>query len=71
MKHKAVIQILTMHGFNLIRNGGHAIYSNGAQSIAVPYHKEIALGTLRDIFKGIFGEPGVANAKMREYRGKF
>lgn len=70
MKRKDILSILTMNGFNLIRNGGHAIYSNGVKVVPVPYHKELALGTVRDIFKGIYGEARLANKKMREWRGK-
>ena len=67
MKAKQLDRYLYQLGYKEIRNNGHAIYSNGVYSIAVPNHRIIARGTLRDIFKLLYpGDPGLANEQMRK-----
>lgn len=54
-----------------MRESKHHIYSNGSRSIAVPHCREVAIGTLRDIFKAIYpNDFGLANSQMRHYLNK-
>lgn len=67
MKFKALHTILLSKGYMIVRESGHRIYNNGLRSIAVPRHKVISDGTLRDIFKAIYpNDFGLANRAMRE-----
>lgn len=71
MKFKTLHSILTAKGYFIIRESKHHIYSNGSRSIAVPHTKEVAIGTLRDIFKSIYpNNPSLANEQMRLELGK-
>lgn len=71
MKFKELHTILMSKGYYIVRESKHHIYSNGSRSIAVPHCKEVAIGTLRDIFKAIYpNDPGLANREMRNYLGK-
>lgn len=54
LKRAEVIKMLVKNGFQSVRNGPHEIFKNSKGfSIALPYHKEISPGTLRDVIKGI------------------
>ena len=67
MKFKELHRYLNSRGYSIIRESGHHIYSNGVRSIAVPHHKVISDGTLRDIFKAIYpNDFGLANRMMRD-----
>lgn len=72
MKQKLVITYLKTQGYTLIRcNGGsHAIFSNGTNSLVLPLHKVISIGTLRDIFKRMYKTPQEANLQMRSFMNK-
>ena len=51
MKNKELIRILKDHNFVLIRASGHAIYSNGTITVAVPNKNEHSKGLVRRIFQ--------------------
>jgi len=52
LKRRDLLNILKSNGFFSARSGRHEIFQNGSGfSIPVPYHRVIAAGTLRDIFK--------------------
>jgi len=71
MKFKELHRILNSCGYFIIRESGHHIYSNGYRSIAVPHHRLISSGCLRDIFKQLYpNDFSLANKKMREHLGK-
>ena len=71
MKFKVLHAILMSKGYLIVRESKHHIYSNGARTIAVPHTKEVAIGTLRDIFKIMYpNDFGTANREMRNYLGK-
>lgn len=71
MKFKELHSMLMSKGYYIVRESKHHIYSNGARSIPVPHCKEVAIGTLRDIFKAIYpNNPGLANKEMRNILGK-
>ncbi len=71
MKFKELHRYLNQRGYFIVRESGHHIYSNGHQTIAIPHAKQIAPGTLRDVFKAIYpNDFGLANRMMREALGK-
>lgn len=70
MKQREFIRYIESQGFVLIKNSKHAIYSNGRVHVAVPYHKEIAVGTIRSILSIVCGSRENANSTMRNLRGK-
>ena len=51
MKHKDMVRVLKDHGFVLIRNNKHEIFSNGVLTVAVPRSKEIKSHTVNVIFQ--------------------
>lgn len=71
MKFKQLHRILMARGYMIVRESKHHIYSNGSKTIAVPHTKEVAIGTLRDIFKVMYpNDFGLANEQMRMELGK-
>lgn len=72
MKLKTLHSILLSHGFSIIRESKHHIYGNHyGVSIAIPHARDIAVGTLRDIFKQLYpNDFGLANKMMRQELGK-
>ena len=71
MKFKELHVLLMSRGYYIIRESKHHIYSNGHNTIAVPHAKDIAIGTLRDIFKIMYPNSfDTANKQMREALGK-
>lgn len=71
MKFKDLHKILISKGYYIVREAKHHIYSNGHYSIPVPHSKEIAVGTIRDIFKVLYpNNPKLANQQMRQELGK-
>lgn len=71
MKFRTLHSILLSKGYMIVRESKHHIYSNGHFTIPVPHTKEIAIGTLRDIFKILYpNNPGTANKQMRIEIGK-
>lgn len=67
MKYRVLHSILVSHGYNVSRMSKHIIYSNNkGGTIAVPHSRDIAVGTLRDIYKLLYpGNLGLANKQMR------
>ena len=71
MKYKVLIQVLSSHGFVLVRESKHHIYGNGTVTVAIPHTRDVAIGTLRDIFKVMYpNDFGLANKMMRNALGK-
>lgn len=71
MRFKELHIFLMAKGYYIVRESKHHIYSNGSRSIPVPHCKEIAVGTLCDIFKAVYpNNPGLANKEMRNILGK-
>ena len=72
MKYRELVQILALHGFTLMRESKHHIYGNSSGiTIAIPHCREVAIGTLRDIFKLLYPESlGEANKAMRKALGR-
>lgn len=71
MKFKDLHRLLMSKNYFIVRESKHHIYSNGSRSIAIPHSKEIALGTLRDVFKALYpNDLGLANRMMRDALGK-
>lgn len=71
MKYRDLHRYLMARNYQIIRESGHHIYSNGHYSIAVPHCKEVAIGTLRDVFKQLYrNDINTANYQMRKALGK-
>lgn len=71
VKFRALHAILMARGYMIVRESKHKIYSNGHYNIAVPHSKEIAIGTIRDIFKILYpNNIQLANKQMRQELGK-
>lgn len=71
MKFKMLHTILMSKGYFIVRESKHHIYSNGSRCIAVPHAKEIAIGTLRNIYKQMFPNSiDTANKAMKLDLGK-
>lgn len=71
MKFKELHRLLLERGYLIVRESKHHIYSNGHHTIAVPHSKDIAVGTLRDVFKIMYpNDFGLANRQMRMALGK-
>ena len=54
LKPKAVVKLLTEHGFVLARQrGSHALYEHidGRRTVVPMHNRELPVGTLRAIFK--------------------
>lgn len=51
MKNRDLIRILINNSFQLIRSNGHAIYSNGIVTVAVPHKKSHNIGLVRRILQ--------------------
>ena len=51
MKNNELFRILKDHGFVLIRNSGHMIYSNGTISVAISRRNEYSRGFARRILQ--------------------
>jgi predicted RNA binding protein YcfA (HicA-like mRNA interferase family) len=65
LKQRELITYLKSLGFSEARSGKHIIYSNGVLSVAVPHHKDITVGTLRDILTTALGSRENAKQAMR------
>lgn len=71
VKFRALHAILMARGYMIVRESKHKIYSNGHYNIAVPHSKDIAIGTIRDIFKILYpNDIQLANKQMRQELGK-
>lgn len=51
MKIRDMIKLVQSHGFYLIRQSGHMIYSNGSINIAIPRHNHLNGRTVHFILK--------------------
>ena len=55
MKKNALIKMLRMNGYELMREGKHSIYSNGVQIVAVPRHNDLNKMMVKGILKQLTG----------------
>jgi predicted RNA binding protein YcfA (HicA-like mRNA interferase family) len=62
MKNNELFRILKEHGFVLIRNSGHMIYSNGTISVAVSRRNEYTRGFARRILQ----QMGLTKEQIKE-----
>jgi len=53
MKQKDLIKEVERHGFNLVRNGEHKVYSNGTTTIIIPHSKTISSGLVHQTYKAL------------------
>jgi len=51
MKQKELIKEVERHGFVLIRQGEHKVYSNGVTTIIIPHSKTISSGLVHQTYK--------------------
>ena len=61
---REVVKILQRFGFNLVRvKGSHAILQKGKKECIVPFHKELAIGTLKSVLRqsGITSDEFLSN----------
>lgn len=53
MKRSILESFLSEHGYFLLRNSKHAIYSNGFIQISLPHHKDINIHLAKKLMKTI------------------
>lgn len=51
MRQKDLIKEVERHGFVLIRNGEHKVFSNGTTTLIIPHSKTISSGLVHQTYK--------------------
>jgi predicted RNA binding protein YcfA (HicA-like mRNA interferase family) len=67
---RAVVDFLTEHGFEYVRQRGtsHSIYSNGISSVPIPMHSSKDLG--EDFIRRILRESGLTKRQLLNWLGR-